>query len=163
MRLGQLRQVNDAIIPREVGQDHTRYFAQVAPAPATLYEYWILPVDVNREPAYPCCGFCSSCNAFASCPESSAPVAVGTLEDWGWAIFVNSCAGSCYPSGYIYQEPIMDELRPYVGTSTAFRFFGAIGCGSVEGCSLRIDRWEFATCVTPVVTRTWGQLKTIYR
>lgn len=153
--------VNDEIIPREVGQTHTRYFGEVAPSSGILYEYWVQPVDANHQPVYPCCGFCAPCNVFASSPASSAPVAVGVLEDWGWALYVNPCPGTC-PGGYFEQGPI-DELRPYAGTGTAFRFFGTIGCGTTEGCVLTVDRYEITTCVTPTATQSWGRLKTIYR
>lgn len=153
--------VNDTIIPREVGQTHTRSFGERAPSTATLYEYRVLPVDANRQPAYPCCGFCAPCNVFVSSPASSAPIAVGVIEDWGWALYVNPCPGTC-PGGYFEQGPV-DELRPYAGTGTAFRLFGTIGCGTTEGCALNVDRWEITSCVTPTVPRTWGALKTIYR
>jgi len=154
--------VNDEIIPRQVGQTHTRHFGELAPATATLYEYWVQPVDANRQAVYPCCGFCAPCNAVSSCPALSAPVAVGTLEDWGWTLAVNSCPGTCYPAHYIGDGPI-DELRPYAGTGTTFRFFGTVRCGTTEGCSVSIDRWEFASCVTPVAAPSWGRLKTLYR
>ena len=153
--------VNDQIIPRVVGTTHTFYFGEGVPSTGTLYEYWVEPVDVNHEPAYPCCGFCSPCNVFEICPPLSAPVTIGTLRDDGF-LWVDPCPGSCYPGAYI-EGPIVDELRPYAGTGTAFRFFGGIGCGTTEGCSLSIDHWEITSCVTPTATGSWGRLKTIYR
>ena len=154
--------VNDEIIPRAVGTTQTFYFGQVVPATGTLYEYWVQPVDLNHQPSYPCCGYCSPCNVLQVCPPLSAPVTIGVIEDWGWAVAVVPCPGTCYPGAYI-EGPIADQLRPYAGTGTTFRFFGDVGCGTVEGCALQPDHWELTTCVTPAATTSWGRLKTIYR
>ena len=154
--------VNDEIIPRQVGTTHTFYFGEVVPSTATLYEYWVQPVDVNHQSSYPCCGFCSPYNVFQLCPPLSAPATIGTLRD-DLFLWMDQCPGSCYPGAYVVEGPIADGLRQYAGTGTTFRFFGSMACGTVEGCALSIDHWEFTTCVTPVAIRSWGRLKTIYR
>ena len=153
--------VNEEIIPRQVGMTHTRYFGDAAPS-GTLYEYRVVPVNTDHQLVFIGGGFCSPCNAFVTCPPLSTPVTVGTLTDFGWALFINPCA--CYPGAY-FEGPYANELRPYAGTNTAFRFFGSLGCGTVEGCSLGIDHWELAPgCgIVPTAKRSWGSLKTIYR
>lgn len=152
---------NDQIIPREVGTTHTVYWGEANPGIGTLFEYRVIPVDANRQELFfP--GFCSPCVAYQVCPPYAAPVTVGTLMDLGWALVVLPCPGFCYPSGNI-EGALADQLRPYAGTGTAFRFFGDLACGGIEGCGLTVDHWEFTTCVTPTATRSWGRLKTIYR
>jgi len=155
--------VNAEIIPREVGLTHTRHFGEQVPATGTTFEYWVRAVDANREFTFVCCGLCLPCNVFENCPPLSAPITTGTLEDWGWTLAINPCPGSCDPGGYLAEPTVVDQLRPYVGTSATFRFFGTIRCGTVEGCSLSVDHWEFTTCVTPVAASSWGWLKTTYR
>ena len=78
-------------------------------------------------------------------------------------MFVTPCPGTCYPSAY-FDGGVPGGLAPYVGTPTALSLFGNLACGSVEGCSFAaFDHWQIATCVTPVATWSWGQLKAIYR
>lgn len=153
--------VNDESIPRLAGQTHTRYYGEVIPATGTLYEYRVIAVDASHQQVF-LPGFCGPCNVFQECPPFSTPVTIGTVEDWQWAVAIIPCPGTCYPAAYI-ENPLADQLRPYAGTGTTFRFFGNVGCGTVEGCSLQPDHWELTTCVTPTVTRSWGRLKTIYR
>lgn len=152
---------NNEIIPRLAGQSHERYWGEVIPSTGVVYEYRVIAVDADHQQIF-LPGFCAPCNVYQPCPQLSTPITIGTIEDWGWAVAVMPCPGTCYPGAYI-QNPVGDPLRPYAGTGTAFRFFGAVGCGTVEGCSMGPDHWEAATCVTPTVTRTWGRLKTIYR
>jgi hypothetical protein len=67
------------------------------------------------------------------------------------------------PSAYL-EGGVPGGLAPYVGTPTALSLFGSIGCGSVEGCYFTaVDHWQVTTCVTSTATRSWGQLKAIYR
>lgn len=154
---------NDQIIPREVGTTHTVYWGEANPASGTVFEYRVIPVDANRQELFfP--GFCSPCNVYQECPPFSAPITVGALVEpiSGW-LFVEACPGTCYPAPFISPGPVFDQLQPYAGTGTTFRFFGRVGCGGVEGCSIEIDHWQFASCVTPATTQSWGRLKTIYR
>lgn len=152
---------NEEIIPREVGTTHTVYWGEPTPAPGTLYEYRVIAVDANRQQLfYP--GFCAPCDVYQECPQLSAPVTVGTLVDETLWLRVIPCPGTCYPAPY-FDGPIADALRPYAGTNTTFRFFGTVGCGGVEGCSMNVDHWELTSCVTPAATHSWGRLKTIYR
>ena len=39
------------------------------------------------------------------------PVTVGTLQDWGWALYVTPCANTCY-HGFYFSGPWVDALRP---------------------------------------------------
>ena len=152
---------NAEIIPRVIGTT-THYFGELTPEAGRTFEYRVRAVDQNRQQVF-IPGFCSPCESYVNCPPLEAPITIGTLVDIGAGfIYVTPCPGSCYPFPYL-DPKTADQLRPYAGTSTAFRFFGTIGCGSLEGCSIGVDRWEFTTCVTPVTTRSWGQLKTIYR
>src|SRR5262245_59467311 len=155
--------VNELTIPRTAGITHTAYYGEPTPAPATLFEYWVQPVDAYGQLYEPGYGFCSPCNAFQICAPYSAPITIGIIQDWGWTVYISPCSGSCYPGAYVSEPQIADQLRPFAGTSAAFRFFGTIGCGSVEGCSIAVEHYEATTCVTPTATRSWGQLKTLYR
>jgi hypothetical protein len=155
--------VNDQIIPRNVGMTHTHYFGDLLPATATLFEYWVRPVDADRQQYFVGGGFCIPCNTFQICPQSSAPITIGTIDDWGWAVFVNPCPGSCYPGAYVSDQAIADALRPYAGSNTVFRFYGTLGCGTIEGCALNVESYGPTTCVVPAASRSWGSLKTLYR
>ena len=136
-----------------------------APPGRTAFEYRVIPVDANRqEVTIPFCEVHTT--TWTSCPESSTPITVGRLEDWGWALSIHPCAEGCWPGAYfdIYEEPFLTELRPYAGTQTVIRFFGDVGCCSVEGPSIHIDRYEIGLCgPTPAARASWGQLKAIYR
>ena len=123
-------------------------------------------VDAFRNPVYPGAPYCWPCSAWdnAGCPASTIPVTQGTIEDWGWAVAITPCQYSCY--GYAYVEgPAADQLRPYAGTSTTLKLYGDMYCGTVEGCSLQLDRYEVAACniTVPVRPRSWGGLKSHYR
>ena len=153
--------VNEEIIPRLPEAAYNSYFRELSNGMTA--EYRVVPVDVNRQPV-PLPGACSPCNAFANCPPFSSPITVGTLVELapGW-VYVIPCPGTCYPSPY-FEGGVPAELEPYVGSGTALRLFGTIGCGGVEGCSFGVvDHWEISSCVTPTATQSWGRLKTIYR
>jgi hypothetical protein len=160
---GPEERVNADIIPRQVGMSHSAYFATEAPG-GVLYEYRVVPVDADRQPVLIGPAFCSPCNVFVACPRDATPITIGTLTDLGWALLVTPCPEGCYPSAY-FEGAFADELRPYAGTGTAFRFFGTLSCGTVEGCALIIDHWALApSCgATPTSKGSWGRLKTIYR
>ena len=153
--------MNAEIIPRLPGPGYVTGFGE--PASGKAVEYRVVPVDLNRQPVSLGPGFCSPCNAFANCPPFSSPITVGTLAELATGfVYVIPCPGTCYPSAY-FAGGVPAGLAPYVGTSTAFSLFGDISCGGVEGCSLTADHWQLSSCVTPAVTRSWGQLKAIYR
>lgn len=155
--------MNDQIVPR---QHESNYLLRLGePASGKAVEYRVVPVDVNRQQLFLCCGFCSPCNAFASCPPPfTSPITVGTLEELAPGfVYVVPCPGACYPSAY-FDSHVPEGLAPYVGTATAVRVFGLVGCGGVEGCAITsVERWELTACVTPVATKSWGQVKAIYR
>lgn len=162
----QFVRVNADPFPRVVGESHGHTYTEVAPAAGTTYEYRVILVDAYRKEVFLGPGECE-CLAgigWASCPSFSAPLTQGTLEDWGWALFVTPCPGTCYRS-YYFEGPITEELRPFAGTTTAFRFYGSGYCGTLEGCAMGVARYEMAGCdaITAAPRTTWGRLKILYR
>ena len=159
---GPYVRVNDQIIPRLPEVGYTTAFGE--PDNGKTNEYRVVPVDANRQEVPLGGAFCAPCNAFTNCPHFSAPITVGTLVELapGW-VFVIPCPGTCYPGPY-FEGGVPAELAPYVGTSTALAVFGSMGCGGVEGCAINaVDHWQVVSCVTPVASKTWGQVKAIYR
>jgi hypothetical protein len=152
--------VNAEMIPRVFGTT-THYFGGITPAPGTLYEYVVRPVDADHQPvSIP--GYCQPCASYATCEPLTTPFTVGNVYDAGWAVFVNPCP--CHPPAYV-ENPQADALRPYAGTSTTVRLFGQAGCGTVEGCALSLEHFDIVPncAVTAASTRTWGQVKIRYR
>ena len=151
--------VNPQPFPRVGGEYH--YFDTVATG--TMYEYRLIFVDANRqEVSVPDCYDCVR-GGWGSCPNFSAPVTQGTLEDFGWALFLTPCPGSCYYYFY-FEGPFVETLRPYAGNGTVVRLYGTPLCGTVEGCAIQVDHYELANCgVTPARRSSWGQVKTLYR
>ena len=158
--------VNDTPFPRVVGTTHGHTFTEPAPSAGTEFEYQIILVDANRQQVslngVEC--DCGGRVSFTSCPELSAPITQGTIEDWGWTLFVSPCGGAgCY-GGFYLEGTWPQELRQYAGTNTVVRFFGRAICGTVEGCALTVDHYELGDCsVTPGAAVSWGRVKTIYR
>jgi len=153
---GTFVRLNADIIPRGVG-NHSRDFTDTTPATGIAYEYRAVPVDAGRNVLsfYGVLG-----DFFLSCPDGSAAIAHGTLQDLGGAMFLIPCPESC-GSFYIDNPPA--GLIPYAASGEAVRIFGHSGCGGVEGCALQVDLFEPAAC-TPVPTQptTWGSLKARY-
>ena len=158
--------VNAQPFPRVQGESQSFTYDEVPPATSTMFEYRIVCVDADRQPVqldYAACEGCAFALGWASCPLHSAPLTVGTLEDWGWALSVHPSDPACYQSFYFDQSAVVEALRPYAGTDATIRFYGDGGCGTVEGCAMRVDRYEVANGPTPVRAASWGRLKTIYR
>jgi hypothetical protein len=134
-----------------------------SPTSETVFEYFVDVVDAQRQHVN--LGFADiHTRTWTTCPEFSTPITVGKIEDWGWALYIQPCAGSCYAGAYFSDEKRMTELRPYAGTEQIVRFFGSIGCCSVEGPGILIDHYELGACgITPAARASWGQLKAIYR
>ncbi len=159
--------LNASPYPRVPGVTHGYTYTEPPPAPGTTFEYRVVLVDANRQPVTldpVSCDFCGSASVnWASCPEFSAPLTQGTLEDLGWALIVQPCGDGCYQSFY-FSGPRAVELRPYAGTGTALRLYGSAVCGTVEGCAIDIDHYDLAPCgPTPVLRASWGRVKAIYR
>ncbi len=154
--------MNDEMIPRLPDAGYSTGFGELASSVAV--EYRVVPVDINRQALSLGSGFCSPCNAFANCPPFSAPITVGRLEELAQGfVYVIPCPGTCYPGAY-FEGGVPPDLAPYVGTPTVISVFGDIACGGVEGCSINtVDHWQISACATRVASRSWGQLKTIYR
>ena len=153
---GTFVRLNADIVPRGVG-NHSRNFTDTPPASGVAYEYKVVPVDAGRNALsfYGVLG-----DFFMSCPDGSAAIAHGTVEDIGWALLLHPCPESC---GDFYIENPPAELLPYATTGEAVRIFGDAGCGSVEGCALQVDHFEPAACVpVPTQSTTWGQIKARY-
>jgi len=154
---GDLVRLNAFIIPRSFG-NHSRSWNDTPPESEKLYEYQVLPVDANHHPL-PLYGMLGQ--YFVSCPMGSAPVAQGTLVDYGWALFVQPCPGNC-TGGYV--EYPSEALRSLAGTGTAVRLFGTVYCGTIEGCAIQVDHYDLADCApVPTLPATWGKLKANYR
>jgi hypothetical protein len=149
-----------------VGETHTTVHTDPLPASNVTYEYLVVMVDAQRQDVgYP--DVFNDDNGFASCPAQSAPIATGTIDyDLGWAVQFSSCDDSpCTLFGYI-EGPMAEELRPFTGTGTPLRLYGDVHCGTVEGCSIAVDRWEFGECGTtgvPPRLATLGRIKAAYR
>jgi hypothetical protein len=150
--------VNAQPFPRQASND---YFE--VPPPGKMYEYRVVFVDASRQQVtIPDCFDCQRFG-YATFPAFSAPMVEGTLQDLGWAFYITNCPNTCFGPFYI-SGPVMDSLRPYVGTGQALRFWGTAGCGTLEGCSLQVESFELAACgPTPARRSSWGQVKTLYR
>ena len=164
--------INAEIIPRPPENVHEVTYVDTPPGAAGTHQYTVLFVDAERRSIrVPSCYDCGldyegryGAMNFASCPPGEAPVTIGRIVDWGWALYVHPCQDGCWPGGYFQGEPWETELRPFAGTLAMFRFYGGIFCCSVEGPSIGIQRYEPAQCgPTPVARASWGRLKTIYR
>jgi hypothetical protein len=163
---GPTVRVNLVPFPREPGHSYSYTYTESPPAQRTLYEYWAVFVDADRNPVFfssPPCYPCAS-NAYGTSPPLSAVATKGTLEDWGWTLALVPCATTCYPRVYL-GGCCMSDLQPYVGTPTVVGLFGSIACGTVEGCALNVDHFELSGCEgpTPVRSTSWGRLKLLYR
>lgn len=162
---GGLERVNAAPYPRTPGASEGFTYTEVPPATGTTYNYEVFLVDAARQQVFldPVACDCASHHGWASAPAFSAPITQGTLNDLGWALYIQPCADGCNQSFYI-TGPQADALRPYAGTGTALRFFGSAGCESLEGCGLGLDHYEVAPCgPTPTRHSSWGRVKAIYR
>jgi hypothetical protein len=163
---GAWTRLNPDVIARVPGQSQELSFLDTSPTSATAYEYRVRLVDSNRDELFllsPACGSPCSPPSFAMCPDLSAPLIEGTVEDWGWAVFVIGCASGCW-GGFYISNPEANLLRPYAGTGQVVRIYGQSGCGTVEGCGMSLDHFELGGCdATPARRATWGTLKSRYR
>jgi hypothetical protein len=162
---GDAVRLNAEIIPRVVGQTHDFTFLDTTPATATAYVYSVKLVDADRNILYmihPDCEWPCSAPAYSEVPALSAPYMEGTVADWGWAAFVQGCAG-CWGSFYV-SGPVGQQLRAYANTGQVVRLWGQPGCGSTEGCGMQVDHYELlGLCgATPARHETWGSLKSRY-
>lgn len=165
---GDWVRLNPEIVPRIVGQTHGGVFVDASAGSSVTWEYRVVPVDAAHQPVImlsPDCEPPCVPLSWASCPEASAPIALGRVTDHGQPggfIFIEPCAGSCWGSFYL-GGPLLESVRPYAGTGTVLRFFGVAGCGSVEGCALEVQAFEVSNCsITTAPTPSWGQLKLRY-
>ena len=158
--------LNASIFPRTAGASHSRTYADNSPAAFQTYEYKAIPVDANRDPVimlYPECEPPCSPPAWASCPSASAPLTVGRLDDFGWAIFVMPCANTCYWT-FFFSGPVVDQMRSQGLIGTTQELYGTGVCCGVEGAFMQVDHWAPTTCgETPAKRTSWGRVKTIYR
>ncbi len=157
---GDFVRVNPEPFTRVPGESQSFTYVDMPSSLEKTYEYRVVLIDANRQQLDPfmLCGICAQ-EAYVTCPPNSAPLTHGTLEDWVFALNVLPCAGSCYPS--VYFEGVPTDLRRYVGTDTAVRFYGQAGCGTVEGCRMVIDHYEITPCdvSTPTCAASWGHFK----
>lgn len=161
---GSFVRVNDTIVPRVAVPIDTHSVADPGASPGVAYHYRIVPVDANRDPVVlPICD-CFT-DVWTNCPQASTTAIQGTIyDDWGWALAIMPCAGSCYTHVYFDDPGAVTTLRPFVGSGLTFNFYGSIGCGSVEGCAIDLAGYEQAACgSTPSHTTSWGELKAVYR
>lgn len=160
--------LNAQIFPRVVGQAHSHTYVDTPPEAAQTYEYQAIPVDANRERLImlmPDCEPPCVKPAWASCPAFSDPIVVGTLQDWGWALAIQPCPGSCYFGFYFGEnEDLVQELRDQGRVGTVVKLFGPGWCCGLEGGAMEVVAWEPGHCgITPARRTSWGELKTIYR
>ena len=159
--------VNAASLPRVFGQSHSNVFVDSPPSQSETYEYQAIPVDANRDRVFMSFPDCESpCvkPAWASCPANSAPLVIGKVVDWGWALHIQPCPGSCHFGYYTNGGPIEQELRDQGRVGTVVKMYGNGWCCGLEGGILEAVAWEPGICVsTPTRRASWGELKTIYR
>jgi hypothetical protein len=162
---GAFVRLNATPYPRTPGASESFSYTETPPASGTMYDYQVILVDASRQQLFPgpqTCD-CVAHDGWASCPEFSAAITRGSLIDIGWALYIQPCPDACSQS-FTISGPQADALRPYAGTGTVLRFYGQAACGSFEGCSLNLDRFDLGTCApTPVRRSTWGSVKAIYR
>ncbi len=164
---GEWVRLNPDLIARVPGQTQSCSWLDTTPTPATAWTYQVRLVDANRDavllPPPACTSSPCSPPGYAACPDASAPLVVGAVTDWGWAVQVTGCADGCWGAFYV-ANPAADALRPYAGSGQAVALYGTAQCGTVEGCALQLDHFELAACgSTPVRRSTWGTLKSRYR
>jgi hypothetical protein len=163
---GEWVRVNPDIVARTPGVTQDASYLDATAAPATTYEYRVRLVDASRTPLMfppPDCLWPCNPPAFAMCPDYSAPLVVGTVSEWGWAVLVTGCSSGCWGAFYV-ENPAADALRPLAGTGLAVAIYGGTQCGTVEGCALTLDHFESAGCgPTPARRASWGALKSHYR
>jgi hypothetical protein len=153
--------LNPEMLPRPAG-DHSGQWVDSSPSSATAYLYLVVPVDLNRQPVSPPGCDCAP-QAAVTCPNNSAAVARGRLEDDGVSMFILPCPGTCTPANFIYDH--LDTLRAYAQAGIPLRLYGSVSCAGFEGCTLVLDHFEVADCNGPVPTlpTSWGGLKARYR
>jgi len=156
--------LNDQPFPRALNQPASGSYDDPTADGFKSYEYRVVPVDAAHNPVALDVGDCEPCNqsVWASRTDAQAPATIGTLQDGGWALFLTPCNHGCWPAVYIENA---DALRQYADGSTIVGLYGVISCGSVEGCSLALDRFDINACDPPLPVRstTWGGLKQLYR
>ena len=126
--------------------------------PDVTYQYEVVGVDANRQPASLYLAYFDvTSTSYESC--GVAPIAHGTVEDFGYTLRVESCAGACYDSGFGLMETFPAGLEAYVGTGIPLLFYGRIGCGGIEGCSLLVDSVVEQSCTVGVEPSSgWAML-----
>jgi hypothetical protein len=164
--------VNPDIIPRIPFVTQDASFLDLTATPGMMYTYVVRLVDASRRrlplPPADCVPFPCNPPAFASCPDLSAPIVVGTVTDWSWvgAVQIQGCEEGCWGNFYL-ENPAADALRPYAGTSQVVSVWGhGLGYTWVSDFDqrLQLDHFELSACgPTPTRRATWGALKTIYR
>ncbi len=166
---GPFERINAVSFPRPYGESHSHSLVDTPPVTGETYEYQAIPVDADRNRVwgfvYPECDSPCAPPTWASCPEASAPLTIGEVQDWQWALFVQPCAGSCYPGFHLPPGAVEQELRAQGRIGTGVKLYGLAGGWGVEGPSVDPTGWEPGGCddITPIGRTTWGALKTIYR
>ena len=159
---GAFVRVNAEPFPRVFGATHAHAYVEVPPLPGVTYQYRVILIDSERnEISLGSDCDCGASEGWAGCPDG--PLTVGTLEDLGWALLVTPCPESCY-GGFYFEGPLVEELRPYAGSESVFRFFGEEYCGTVEGCGMDVTSYELSACgPVQAASTTWGRLKALHR
>lgn len=159
--------INAQSLPRVFGQAHSHVFVDTPPSQFETYEYRAVPVDANRNTVImlmPDCEPPCVKPSWASCPANSAPLVVGLVVDWGWALYLQPCPSSCYFGFYTSGTAIEQELRDQGRVGTVVKLYGTGWCCGIEGAAMDGVAWEPGVCVsTPARRTSWGELKTIYR
>ena len=151
--------INSEMLPRPANNGSGQ-FVDVPPSLMTAYTYSIVPVDQNRQQVNVLNCDCNGV-AVAACPVPQAAVVRGTLQDVGWAMFIQPCPGICSPVTFTSDQ--LDALRPYAQAGTPLGLYGKVSCG-FEGCSVALDHFEVADCnPVPTLPKTWGGVKAHYR
>ncbi len=160
------QRLNAQPIARTVGLSHSRQFVDATVQVGQTYEYRAIPVDANRVAvvmSFPDCEPPCVKPAWASCPAASAPLTIGRLEDWGWALHVSPCPGSCY-FGFYFDGPVASDLRAQGRVGTDVSLYGTGWCCGLEGAAMDAVAWQPANCsITPARRSSWGELKVLYR
>ena len=150
-------------LPRTIGVDFTQSIVDGQADPTLAHDYWVVAVDTQGheiDPYLLYLGVDSSMNDIASC-SATAPIALGTVYDQGWALWIEPCASSCFASVLIEEFP--EALRALAGTGTPVLVQGFFGCGTVEGCLGHAVSFQTTSCVVSVQPSLWGDVKKRYR
>lgn len=152
-------------LARAAGTDYVLTVVDGAAPEAAAHEYFLRTVDAGgtETDAYTLFSpLDSQLHDTVSC-DASAPLAVGFIEDQGWALVVVSCPASCWGNDWTWLEEFPAELRALAGTGIPVVVYGSFVCGTVEGCLGHVTSFAPTSCAVGVQPSSWSTVKQWYR